>query len=448
MVQPALVPGIWYLVWSALSFPTTDGRRNLSSIPSKSRTFSPSVIPNQISSDTPVVAMTMQQEEVPSVDVHKDDDSIGQESFHTCGNDQNAKSENQQKTSKPLNLGETTAADTIANVDQNTTIRVNPSILGLEKEKTPKKSVGGAIRIPSFIQVGLEKKQSARAIKSWAALALTLDGRDKITKVIQYTSRFLGWYLAGGTFKTQSVRFTALYKALANARKGFRLGRSLIEYEKLRPVPGMILWHLQSEEDRELASSEPKKFLTHQASSNTGLGPSTIVEEQESRRSLLHSLGSVAYQGMYRPLLSRMSSTMLPDDAPTQELWKICGTSIKILGLLFFWAGDNCNFLLSTGAFDDYNYPMEKRLKRRKQRQTYVSSKAAQAYFVGSLSGLLVNWYAYLKFHRESIAGLQNEDNDVCYRNSENWALKVKQLKQKQFSLLLSLLKVRCVRRG
>ena len=391
--------------------------------------------------------MTIQKEEGddPTAEVDNGDDSVGQESFHTCGNDQNAQAdENLQQTTKPLNLGETTAADTTASVEKSTKVRVNPAISAVKKQTTPKESACDATQIPSFIKVGLEKKQTPRAIKPWAALALTLDGRDKITKILQYTSRFLGWYLAGGTFKTQSIRFTALYKALANSRKAFRLGRSMIELEKLRPVPGMIVWHLQSEENQGSSSTYSKKFVMHRESSNAESGNSTIVEQQKSRRSLLRSLSTVAYQRMYRPLLSRMSTTMLPDEEPNQELWKICGMSIKIIGLLFFWAGDNCNFLVSTGAFDDYNIPMEERMKQRKQRQTYFSTKASKAYFVGSLAGLAVNWYAYLKFHRESIAGLQNEDNDACDGNTENWTRKVKQLKQKQFSLFLSLLKVRC----
>ncbi|CAJ1934264.1 unnamed protein product [Cylindrotheca closterium] len=373
---------------------------------------------------------TIQKEEEadPTADVDNGDDSIGEESFQTCGNDQSAQADNEQQPTQPLNLGETTPTDTTTDIEESIRICVNPSTPAVKKKATSKESACDAPQIPSFIKVGLEKKQSPRAIKSWAAMALTLDGRDKITKVIQYTTRFLGWYLAGGSFKTQSLRFTALYKALANSRKAFRLGRSLIEIEKLRPVPGMIVWHLQNEEDQGSGSTDSKHF----------------DEEQKPRRSLLRSCSTVAYQKMYRPLLSRMSSTMLPDDEPNQELWKICGMSIKIMGLLLFWAGDNCNFLVSTGAFDDYNVPVEERMKRRKQRQTYFSTKASKAYFVGSLAGLVVNWYAYLKFHRESIARLQNEDSNASNVNTENWSQKVKQLKQKQFSLLLSLLKSCC----
>lgn len=387
--------------------------------------------------------MTIQKEEENQTsDANGDDDNIDQESFHTCGNEQNANLEDQeQQASTTLELGENTTVDTNVKDDQSKFHRVKPLISSAKKETTTEGSLLDALQIPSFIKIGLEKKQTARAIKSWAALALTLDGRDKITKVLQYISRFLGWYLAGGSLKTQSLRFNAVYKALATSRKAFRLGRSLIEIEKLRPIPGMILWHLQDEEDR--VSTEGRKLLTHQASSIIGLAPETMVEEMQSQRSLLRSLGSVTYQRIYRPLLSRMSSTMLPDDSPTQELWKICGMSVKILGLLFFWAGDNCNFLLSTGAFDDYSITMEERLKRRKQRQAFFSKKANQSYFFGSLAGLLVNWYAYVKFHRESIEELQEYHHCAADPGAiDVWAQKVKQLKQKQFSLFLSLLKV------
>ncbi|KAL7543359.1 hypothetical protein ACHAWF_007374 [Thalassiosira exigua] len=141
---------------------------------------------------------------------------------------------------------------------------------------------------PSVIQSGLSAKRSPFRSKHWIACVLTLDGRDKFTKVLQYASRLLCWKFAGlaaaaaaaagastepgasdggglgggfgGTaalassssplllvallssdpavrtrlYLALSKRFEALYKTLVTSRKAFRLGRSLIEWDKLR----------------------------------------------------------------------------------------------------------------------------------------------------------------------------------------------------------------------
>mmetsp|Transcript_23765 Transcript_23765/g.51394 ORF Transcript_23765/g.51394 Transcript_23765/m.51394 type:complete len:592 (+) Transcript_23765:308-2083(+) len=116
--------------------------------------------------------------------------------------------------------------------------------------------------LPSIIQTGLAQKRSPLQIKSWIACVLTLDGRDKFTKLLQYTSRLLCWYFAvlskrkttataiggivgaaAGTvgavgmqqqyFMALSKRFESLYKSLVTSRKAFRLGRSVIELDKL-----------------------------------------------------------------------------------------------------------------------------------------------------------------------------------------------------------------------
>jgi hypothetical protein len=134
------------------------------------------------------------------------------------------------------------------------------------------------LKAPSLLEAGLCRKANPWAIQPWAALVLTLDGRDKITKVLQYASRFLGWWLAGGSHKNQSVRFTALYKSLAMSRKAFRLGRSFIELEKLRSMGlvGLMFWHLQSslEEDDDDGTEKPKrpKTIVKRASTNIGWG--------------------------------------------------------------------------------------------------------------------------------------------------------------------------------
>jgi hypothetical protein len=40
-----------------------------------------------------------------------------------------------------------------------------------------------------------------------------------------------------------------------------------------------------------------------------------------------------------------------------------------MFGLIGFWAGDNVNFLSSSGAFDDYSLPSKERLEKRNRIQ-------------------------------------------------------------------------------
>ena len=132
----------------------------------------------------------------------------------------------------------------------------------------------------SVLQAGLSKKRSPLQMKNWIACVLTLDGRDKFTKILQYMSRLLCWWFSG-LAKRQSIsstgvgassgvgsnsvvmvgsgassilsallfsqnielrnqyytaiskRFEVLYKSLVTSRKAFRLGRSVIELDKI-----------------------------------------------------------------------------------------------------------------------------------------------------------------------------------------------------------------------
>ena len=44
------------------------------------------------------------------------------------------------------------------------------------------------------LRAGISRKASPSYLKSWIALSLTLDGRGKVTKILQYGSRLLAWY--------------------------------------------------------------------------------------------------------------------------------------------------------------------------------------------------------------------------------------------------------------
>lgn len=78
---------------------------------------------------------------------------------------------------------------------------------------------------------GLAKKATPLALSSWVKLALSLDGRDKITKICQYSARLLAWWFIG---TSQANRFKSTQTSLTTSRKAYRLGRSLIEIQKIR----------------------------------------------------------------------------------------------------------------------------------------------------------------------------------------------------------------------
>lgn len=64
---------------------------------------------------------------------------------------------------------------------------------------------------------------------SWLDLIQTLDGRDKVTKLLQYTARLLAWY-----YGANGERWATLKASLVRSRKAFRLGRTLIELRRLQ----------------------------------------------------------------------------------------------------------------------------------------------------------------------------------------------------------------------
>ena len=328
--------------------------------------------------------------------------------------------------------------------------------------ETPSKTTAAtsiSISIPSFTKAGLSKKATPLALKSWAALSLTLDGRDKLTKVFQYITRLLGWWLAGsGSVKHASQRFLSLSKALSTSRKAFRLGRSFVESEKLRSMglAGLILWHLQGGD--ESGTSPHPKTVVRRASSNIGWGPMTAMSSELSEQdnqepkqhrpsSLYRSVSSMAYRKMYRPLLSRMSQSWGLSERPTEELWTAIGSAIKLMALFGFWIGDNVSFLTSSGALDDFEISHKDRMTKRNRLSTLASVRANQAYFTGSIVGLLVNWRTYFVFKRDVMqpAEAPLKQQVVVEEDKDRTMQQLVKLQEKQFSLFLALLKV-CAR--
>ena len=63
-------------------------------------------------------------------------------------------------------------------------------------------------------------------LESFLKIYDTTDGRDKLWKLVQYSSRGFSWML-------EDTRLKHLYKGLSLSRKGFRLGKWLKELNKL-----------------------------------------------------------------------------------------------------------------------------------------------------------------------------------------------------------------------
>ena len=244
---------------------------------------------------------------------------------------------------------------------------------------------------------GLNRKASPLSLQPWVAMSLTLDGRDKITKLLQYSARTLAWWCQSSSFSAgHAQRFKALQASLTTSRKAYRLGRSVIEIEKLRAM-GLL----------SLVSAYWRKKLKG------------CKEDDEN--------------ATYSP------------KSPT---WKVLGTALKMLGLLGFWACDNVSFLTSSGVLDNFTADESQRLSQRQSLSSRASKFANRSYFVGALAGLYVSLRSYLEFRQNEIRFAQDElermrsddtNKETCVEEAQR---ALEQAREKQFSLFLALLKV------
>lgn len=75
------------------------------------------------------------------------------------------------------------------------------------------------------------------SLDNFSKLAFCLEGRDKLTKMVQYGSRALAFYLLSADPKSDvGQRLHQLYKAMQQSRKAFRLGKSVTYYQKLQKL--------------------------------------------------------------------------------------------------------------------------------------------------------------------------------------------------------------------
>jgi Peroxisomal biogenesis factor 11 (PEX11) len=316
----------------------------------------------------------------------------------------------------------------------------------------------------SILRLALQSKDTPFALKSWNSMVLTLDGRDKITKLFQYLCRLLSWWFAGRGRNQLSLKFLGLSTSLSNSRKAFRLGRSLIELEKLRNVglSSIFMWHLRKYLGcvGEVRTKEEMKPPTT-PSSHTGDGSSPPDETQVGKgsqteqpsSSFVKSASLVAYRAVSLPLRCTLSSLMGPPStrriSTAAELWMAIGSAVKLMGLCGFWTGDNINYICSTGFLDDLSLPEGERLAKRTHLQTLSSVRANQAYFGGSIAGLFVSAYTYINYRRTKLAVAEQSLKEASLvEGGEDQIVEAEKqltgMKKEQFSLFLALLKSVC----
>lgn len=262
----------------------------------------------------------------------------------------------------------------------------------------------------SSIKASLSTKASPLILKPWIDMSLTLNGRDKITKVLQYSSRLLGFYyeriavkminvngissttnaIRAASALSKAKRFRKLQKSLTRSRKAYRLGRTVIELDKLRNIGilSWIAWYSRQclfpppvmstieskkegnvirfregttfEKKEKVKDSEvinvvdssqtskhsPKIKLPRKVSSNL-LGSNVISapyrKESSNEYRQLSSVSRLLYVSLSSFVDAKQDISM---EAP--PLWKIVSSVFKLVGLAGFWAADNVSFLHST----------------------------------------------------------------------------------------------------
>jgi len=179
------------------------------------------------------------------------------------------------------------------------------------------------------LQTGLKRKASPLQLQSWCKLLLTLDGRDKFTKVLQYWSRLLAWWLVTGS--SAQKRANSLKVSLTTSRKAFRLGRSVMEIQKLQDQ-GFWEWLLRNSSSE--TDSDPAWKVLGTALKTIGL------------------LGFWAFDNA-----SFLTGSGVLDDYSVQE--------------------------------------PKVRLQKRQQLAASCSILANRSYFAGSVAGLITSWRSY-----------------------------------------------------
>ena len=221
------------------------------------------------------------------------------------------------------------------------------------------KGQSNSLLLPIGIGVGINRASLVRMI-------LTLDGRDKFTKLVQYLCRFLAHYYSTSTSSSTSQtsdrnvllikQFNAMKVSLTNSRKAYRLGKSFIEINKLC----------------EMDFIQPiRQFCSN--------GCCDKNQEDDNNKKSNNEKATTNH-----------------------ELYKIMATTIKTIGLCGFWACDNMSYLTMLGILDQqkqrHHSSVAATQNTTANRIQSLTVRANRFYFVSALSGLYVNICSYREF--------------------------------------------------
>jgi hypothetical protein len=309
--------------------------------------------------------------------------------------------------------------------------------MSLEAEQPQRKTPLHLPPLPiASLSAGLRRKESALTVQPWVALALTLDGRDKLTKMMQYLSRLLAFVLT--SHPTHSKRFAGLKVSLTNSRKAFRMGRTFIELYRLQGLGVMQALMTCLEQQQKSATRAGLTAITTTATATATTTNQPVTFYQSLR---------VCTVRMYQPILSRLASSLFVDStgkevaaSASSSFLMVLASAVKLIGLAGFWAADNANFLAMSGLFDNYTLSNEERIRRRDRIQSKTAVLANRSYFLGAVGGLFVTFRSYYSFKHQQMRQLQEA---VAAGDKEANKL-LEQAKEKQFVLFTALVKSVC----
>jgi hypothetical protein len=265
------------------------------------------------------------------------------------------------------------------------------------------------------VRASLSSKASPYQLRPWVQLSQTLDGRDKITKVIQYTARFLAFYYdslvryyqtwkqrdrlgaewSPAYYQFQATRFRKLQKALSDARKAFGLGRSWVEYQKLKDT-GVLQWlYMHIESFKQSATQLPHSILSQVNAIIPNSIPSNVSFTLASFRSYLDSMPRTQVVGRTHP-------QPLP--------WRTIVHSTRLASMVAFWAFDNLAFLSSAGFLDTVSLTLpfiQKGKDPNKNHSIHVgpiaSRFANRIFFFSSLINLVTSWNDWKEHQQKAL---------------------------------------------
>jgi len=302
------------------------------------------------------------------------------------------------------------------------------------------------LALPSFVITDLSKRKAPMLdMKSWITMSSSLDGRDKIMKVLQYSTRILAWWFLSKVGSPSSLahgqRFSHFFKSVSKSRKAFRLGKSIKELYKITNAGliGLICWHLKQyyikDHDQNLPVEENESNGENFRFSNDSSLANYTPHLQ--RIKLISTTVSKIHDSIVSYL--RIISTNY-NEKPKLKWWKAGGSVVKMIALTGFYLGDNFNYLMGAGALDDFSLNDRDRLSRRKRLQSWAGKRSNQSYFLAATVGLIMNSYSYhlyLQRRRKSEALLPQDiiDDGNCDNSHKQNKIEVQNNWKKEYQI-------------